>query len=177
MSKLKNLKNKGFTLIEILVVVTIIGILASITLLGLGPARRSAQDARRVADLRSVQTVLEVYFNRNGRYPVCPALTTLEAQTITNLAGYGCLENALTAGTAFGGVLPTSAKLPNDTVVAKRYGYQSNGSEYTLGTAMDISRPAGAAKPVVPAVFAGMVAYCSGSGALDPDIPYCANNP
>ncbi len=60
---------KGFTLIELLIVIAIIGILASALLVSLGGARQAARDARRISDLRQVQTALEVYFNATGCYP------------------------------------------------------------------------------------------------------------
>lgn len=59
----------GFTLIEILVVVTVIAFLASITLVGLGPARGAARDAERKATLRGLQSPIQLYFNVNGNYP------------------------------------------------------------------------------------------------------------
>ena len=70
---------KGFTLIEILIVVAIIGILASVVLVGLGPVQKQGRDARRVSDLRQAQNGLELYFNKNGRYPAAtdwPSLKT-----------------------------------------------------------------------------------------------------
>ncbi len=62
-------KNKGFTLIELLVVIAIIGLLASIVLVSLNSARAKARDVRRVADLKQVQTALEMYYDTNGSYP------------------------------------------------------------------------------------------------------------
>ncbi len=59
----------GFTLIEILIVVSIIGLLASIIFVGLGSSRARGRDARRVADLSSIQTGLELFFSKNGKYP------------------------------------------------------------------------------------------------------------
>lgn len=60
---------KGFTLIEMLIVIAIIGILSSIVLVGLGPVQRRGRDARRISDLRQVQNALELYFNKCGYYP------------------------------------------------------------------------------------------------------------
>ncbi|PIT92185.1 MAG: hypothetical protein COU08_03820 [Candidatus Harrisonbacteria bacterium CG10_big_fil_rev_8_21_14_0_10_42_17] len=62
-------KNRGFTLIELLIVVAIIGLLASVVLIGLGGFRSTGRDARRSADLRQIQTALELYFARCGFYP------------------------------------------------------------------------------------------------------------
>ena len=65
-------KQQGFTLIEILIVVAIIAILASVVLIGLGPTQRAGRDARRLSDLREVQTGLELYYNKCGYYPGNP---------------------------------------------------------------------------------------------------------
>lgn len=59
----------GFTLIEILIVVAIIAILSSIVLVGIGPTEQLGRDARRVSDLHSIQTALELYYAKIGSYP------------------------------------------------------------------------------------------------------------
>ena len=54
-------KKEGFTLVELLVVIAIIAVLASIALLSLAPAQKAGRDARRIADLRTMQSVLQLY--------------------------------------------------------------------------------------------------------------------
>ncbi len=66
---MKKMVTPGFTLIELLVVIAIIGILASIVLVSLNGARAKARDARRRADLKTLQTALELYYSDNNAYP------------------------------------------------------------------------------------------------------------
>lgn len=70
MKKLRNKQQKGFTLIELLVVIAIIGLLASVVLLALNSARAKSRDAKRVADIRQIQSGLELFFNDCSSYPV-----------------------------------------------------------------------------------------------------------
>jgi len=62
-------RGRGFTLIEILIVIAIIAILASVILVGLGPTQREGRDSRRISDLAEVQNALELYYNHCGFYP------------------------------------------------------------------------------------------------------------
>ncbi|MEK7501066.1 MAG: type II secretion system protein [Patescibacteria group bacterium] len=57
--------SQGFTLVELLVVITIIGILSSVVLVSLNSARTKARDAKRVADLASLRIALEGYYDGN----------------------------------------------------------------------------------------------------------------
>lgn len=67
---------KGFTLIELLVVVAIIGLLSTLSILALNTARARARDAKRVADVRQIQTALEMYYNDVGYYPASISTTS-----------------------------------------------------------------------------------------------------
>lgn len=66
----RTLSPRGFTLIEVLLVVSIIALLSTIIASTFSAARVYARDTRRVADLRSVAVALQLYANdHNGNYP------------------------------------------------------------------------------------------------------------
>src|SRR3990167_5145014 len=59
----------AFTLIEILVVITIIGILTSIGTVAYNNTLDKGRDSRRKQDLASIKSALTLYFEDNGKYP------------------------------------------------------------------------------------------------------------
>ena len=74
---------KGFTIIELLVVVCIIGILTSVILVATSSARKKSRDDKRKADLQSVALGLEMYYAKNKSYPIIIDFTNSWA-TLTN---------------------------------------------------------------------------------------------
>src|SRR3989339_1782904 len=86
MIKIKKIKSEsGFTLIELLVVIGIIAILATIGAINFSSARAKARDAKRVADIKQIQSAIEVEAagSSAGLYP---AETTQDLPTdILNL--------------------------------------------------------------------------------------------
>jgi general secretion pathway protein G len=72
-------RKQGFTLVEVLIVISIIGLLASIILVGLGGFRAKGRDTRRITDLRSVQTALELYYTKFSEYPADSNWDALES--------------------------------------------------------------------------------------------------
>ena len=112
----KSKREKGFTLIEILIVVAIIGILSSIVLVGLGSFRSRGRDARRVADLREIQNALELYYAKTGAYPV---------NNDVDVATLGLQNEGI-------GV----TKIPKDPG-NKTYKYGSDGKSYVLSATLE----------------------------------------
>ncbi len=65
----KHSKNSGFTIIELLMVMTVLGVLAGLVLVNYPASQMRARDARRRSDIKQYQTSLEIYYNRNNVYP------------------------------------------------------------------------------------------------------------
>lgn len=107
-------KQRGFTLIELIVVIVVIGILASIVFVSFTVVQQRNRDAQRDRDIMEVQRALEKYYADNGMYPSVGsdntgyALTTLSAAltptylsqipTPPSAASYQYVRGAATSG-------------------------------------------------------------------------------
>jgi general secretion pathway protein G len=60
---------KGFTLMEIIIVLALIGILSTLGLSSFLAAQRQGRDTRRINDLKTIQNAEEQYFTANSQYP------------------------------------------------------------------------------------------------------------
>lgn len=62
--------DKGFTIIEIIVVIATIGVLATIIITSVNQYVAKARDVKRIADINQIQKALEMYYADYGSYPV-----------------------------------------------------------------------------------------------------------
>lgn len=120
--------SKGFTLIEMLIVITIIALLASLILVGMGGARAKTRDSRRIADLHNVMNALELYYAKNAYYPIesdWVGLTT--ALTIENIGVSRIPQDPLNT---------------SPTAKSYYYGASTDGQDYGLGADLETEDPA-----------------------------------
>lgn len=76
-----NRKEKGFTIVELLIVVVIIGILAAIVIVAYNGVTARANDSHRVSDVDTVKKFLEIFYVQNGYYPGSSNIINANAAT------------------------------------------------------------------------------------------------
>lgn len=130
-------------MIELLVVISIIGILSSFAVVSLNSARGKARDALRKADMTQIRTALNLYYDENSQYPICGNWDDNASDFgAAAAAGSNCyntaLSSALTTGDKpFLGSMPKDPKNttndPNvDVAYIYRYVGKADGTEYAL---------------------------------------------
>jgi prepilin-type N-terminal cleavage/methylation domain-containing protein len=125
-------QERGFTLIEILIVVAIIAILASIVIVGLGPAQQSGRDARRISDLQSMRNALQLYYNKCGLYP---------GDSSCAAGSPGTSWTAFEATLVSSGLGFSSSSLPEDPSSGRsyEYAYPTGNLSYILAASLENS--------------------------------------
>ncbi len=166
---------KGFTLIEMVIVIAVMGVLMGIAFRGFSSIQQNARDTRRVANLRTVATQLELYFARCGHYPTtadCRASQPTSPLGTNLVWGVGntpvatTLRGRLSVGT---GAVASAADVPVDPILARpvadqyRYFFGANGLSYVIGA---LPERAGNNNPDVTGMVLG----------LDCDRFYCVSN-
>lgn len=88
------MKQKGFTLVELTVVIVVIAILVAISTFGLRQYQEDSRDARRAASITTISESLEKYYDKNGEYPSCSDITA-PASEVTSSVLVGIDQSAL----------------------------------------------------------------------------------
>jgi type II secretion system protein G len=121
----------GFTIVELLIVVVVIGILASIVIVSYSQVQSRARDSKRKDDVSNMIKALELYYSDNGHYPTTSG-------TNSSVNGYWYSSDT-TSWSSFKGVLTGAIDtLPGDpsnsagavTSVSSAYNYAYFGGSY-----------------------------------------------
>lgn len=121
----------SFTFIEILVVVTIIGLLTAAGSVSYSQFVKQSRDAKRKADIEQIRAAVEMYRSNNGTYPNTTDVT--DHFTFTNCTSPGSVYDA---SSTYLSKASNDPKCANDTL---RYYYNStDGISYTIGTKLEI---------------------------------------
>lgn len=115
---IKTTKLRGFTIVELLIVIVVIGILAAITIVAYNGIQSRATAAKTVSDITAVNKAVQLYYADNGSYP----------NTSSAWSGIGGQSNYVP------GLVPTyiSALPSQPTITSTVYMYISNGPDYKL---------------------------------------------
>ena len=104
----------GFTLFELLVSISIIAIMTALASVAFSGAQKKARDARRVEDIKLIQTAAEQYYSQNTY--AYPAASLYSAGAAWGVGGTNILES-----------YPSDPK-------GSTYGSYSRASGFTCGT-------------------------------------------
>lgn len=112
-------RQRAFTIIELLVVMGIIGLLASVVVASIAPAREKARDARRLQDMNTIRSALELYYEANKQYPAFRARTGASS----------CGTNWCALETALAPFVTTLPRDPSGLQTTYLYYYDSNTND------------------------------------------------
>jgi general secretion pathway protein G len=137
--------NRGFTLIELMIVMAIIGMVATLGIGSYQISLKRARDAQRKTDLQQIRSALEIYRTDINVYPSTGG--TYQIQGCGTPCGVSpcAWGNAWTCGgSTYMEKLPADPKSP--TV---NYRYSSNGSTYTLEACLENKNDPQATSPTL----------------------------
>ena len=126
--------SRGFTLIELMVVIAIVGLLASTILVSLNNARGEARDSMRISQAKELVKALELYRNKNNAYP-CSGGTSIDCSA-GGTSGTAVLVRTDTAWAGVESTLRTTFGFqPNSDTIGKSLIYKvRNGPDSTAYT-------------------------------------------
>lgn len=133
---LKN-KQQGFTIVELLIVIVVIGILAALVITTFTGIQQRARNTERQTDIKAIHGQVEAYYAQNGRYPT---LADLNSSTFRDTNMKGLDEDALrdpkgTAATLV--ATPTANAYSYEVGPASCDNSTTDCATYTLSTTLE----------------------------------------
>lgn len=117
----------GFSLLEGLIVLAMIGLLAAFAAVSLNSARARTRDAQRLASMSSFRSALQLYWLEKATYPASPGINLGQATTKSEvLTNTGFAARADAKGTVFLPQVPTGPK------VGEFYAYKGGPNGYSI---------------------------------------------
>ncbi len=86
-------RQQGFTIVELLIVIVVIGILAALVITTYAGIQAKARNSKRQTDVQNIQTQLEAYFQTAGNYP---SLANMNSSTFLSTSMKSLDTGALT---------------------------------------------------------------------------------
>lgn len=134
----------GFTIVELLIVIVVIGILAAITIVSYNGLQTRAKLAKIQSDIAQVRKLVEAYNAEHGQYPVTAANLNPDWGTQTARTDMNCQSGTRTEDWVPG----LTAKLPQSDISATGvdghrgcYMYVSDGTRYVISAWNVFSSP------------------------------------
>jgi prepilin-type N-terminal cleavage/methylation domain-containing protein len=115
---------KGFSLIELLIVVVIIGIIAAIAIPNLLAARRSANEGSAISACRTLHGAQMTYASTYGNGQYAGTLTSFDGLALSALGTPGLVDGVLATGTKSGYVF-TGTRILGDSTVPAQFAFQA----------------------------------------------------
>lgn len=144
---------KGFTIIELLIVIALIAILATLVLTNFTDAQAKGRDATRNTDINSIYQKLEEYHNEKGAYPqtfTVDDFPGMDEAALTDPRGGDSIEIRPAVVDEAAAVADVTANADDDTEGTASYVYTAfptgctdNCTGYALGTFMEVAQPDG----------------------------------
>lgn len=95
-------RSKGFTLVELIVVIAILGVLTTIAVFNYLNVQRQARDDQRNSDTTTLAESLEQYFAKNGEYPSVSQMTNPDGNAVKTLLGLSSLDGLVAPSASAG---------------------------------------------------------------------------
>ena len=184
---------KAFTIIEVMVVVVVVGILSTAALAGFSSYLKTTNDSNRSSQVNVIAESLEKYYDENGEYPTCSAMTqtpsVISSNTLIGIktavfqapggSANSIVCNVVTNSNQFGYVLADSTTCVDSTSCVSyslQYKEEATGLIKTITSRRNLallaSPPLSSNYISNDSLFCRYAADCSGISGISSDFSY-----